>query len=530
MKTLITGTNLEDFSSVFHVTLSDIQGFISANYKFSLASGANTAYVIKSTKGKSILTLIQENDQTIMEHRDNGWNRLVETAAWWQRFYTTSSVPSKNRAFKTFYNTLNNADFTGILLFQLDTEIPNLELIGDKDLLQNAEYTASIIQIDGVVFSQTGFSLSEASYKALLSLKNQIEYKNENTEKQRLSFIVERNDIAVTAGSVHCSAVVCNVRLQELFGSQVSQGFLELYGVYEQVKKGTSNLSRYRFCLLQNNTLDIYQSFISNVLIDTVKLDYLKSDQKITLKLKCSGKLLFQKATGLFDPFSYGTAQTENPDGLPFSNSDIVLILNGGKLVDYTISHKNMALDHTHAKPRENSLAGAFEVESISFVSHENAKTPKKLGYTQMIAPVKQEKLGEDWHGIVIQMPMVERIKLKLLFAWTQSGLSTQFYAGSQIAGIGAPSELKVKVGGMFQIGFKSIALKSALMEENSTDVMYSILLKGLSIGMFGLSMPQSACDLSLISGKDGGKRCNAWYGVYDKKKERVQSDEYTNN
>lgn len=300
-------------------------------------------------------------------------------------------------------------------------------------------------------------------------------------------------------------------------------------------------MNRYHFLSMASGVAMLRNSVLRTVTLRSAEASLVAKQNGFGLKLQCFGQLFFDKMSADFDPLSYGiipeidmlTGEISNAEqfkheGLPFSNLSIQLRIEGNSVCDYRISYSDVKVSHHSLGVRKESFAEAFPPKTITFLMSESA-TPKQMGYDQIISPIKPSPLQKKWSGLVYRIELVNGMHLRILFAYSY-GEKPGFYCGALIEAFGSPRSLSITVASLFRIGFQSLALKthsktavanSPHREKGQKYLSYQILLKGLSIGMLGLSMPSGGCDIAILSGRDEKNNLvNAWYACYDNRKE----------
>lgn len=521
----------ENISDSTHIFSTDLLKFLNNQDKGWRLKQSKSLLLIKKRKGISIRELIEEND--FVEGTIGASNLLKQELINWDNFMSQDEVVEFNDVFKRMIRVFIDKDFTGAILFNLElSEFKKKNLCGDPVLLKRAQFYVPFFQMSIPIINDD-WEIEHSSTYGLFSLIESVQYNLSGTGQTALSF--ERMDITLEEGEIIYTSNVCRLLLPELLSSQIKVNkYVLLYGSYESFRCSSTGQIRmmYHFILLSKTDLFPEYSALYYATIESIETLISFREEDFTLSINCTGHFYFQKASKFFDPFSYGkdydngivtsSSKTLLGEGLPFRNLTYTYIIKGNSIDGISANYRNLTIHPENAKPRGNSFFSAFSSKDISLVSWETASHPEKLGYTQIIVPTKQSLLTEKWYGLTISIPIVKDVNLKLLFAWCVDKKNVGFYAGGRVEAFGISKQLKINVGSLFQVGFQSVTIHSKEFKQMSekSQIIYSISLNGLSVGMLGLSMPQSSPDITLIgkNNKDENSLIG-WVSAYEKRR-----------
>jgi hypothetical protein len=477
--------------------------------------------VIKAKTGSSLRDMLSKND---WESEDKAESLLRDRLVYWDQFIGQDPAAWRNPVFKRLADAFDDKCFTGALVFGLSvTDFSKKDICGSPLILKQARFQAPFFQVN-IPKENSAWNMAKASVWGFLSLAEPVAFPMENGGQT--GFSLERTDVLLEQGKIACSGAVCRLLLPDIFSSAAGgDRFLSLYGAYELTAGSGQAANRYDFILLNHASVTPVYSALERVTLETLESSVSFKDANINISLTLGGRLLFKTAGETFDPFSYGNEKpgslsggfnaepAPKPDGLPFGGLRISYEITGGKVKESNVNYKGVTVHSEKAESRKNSFAKAFASGGAAFLCWENSSAPEALGYMQITAPCKQGKLEKYWYGLCFPVAITKDIILKCLFAWSVNGRDVAFYSGAMAEAFGSPKKLKITVGSLFHLGFQSVMLQS---EPLLGSVRYILLLKGLSVGLLGLSMPQNSCDITFISGADKqGQPCKAWISVY---------------
>ncbi len=505
MKKLYVGESRKELERLLGMDVERLPCMDSAVLSLSWEEDLKGLYVIKTDTAQSIRQLAEQAE--LVEAEGEGLGRLKEKIVFWDQFLRKEKAAQKNSGFQELCSCLDSQSFTGVLLMDLRGSLKKPEAAGASLLLKDAEFKAPFVQWSAVDFPEGKPVFGNSICKGVLSLCRSIGLP---------AFTMTRTDVFFRQGEISFSAAVCQVGIGTLFSAEVLEDrIVELYGGYASAGTNGENCAgQYRMVLMGEGRLVLSGSAIQSVWIKTAEALLEFDGNKITLTVKLGGSLCFSVLGDGFDPFSYGS---ESGEGLPFTNLELKYTIRDKKLEESKESCGMLALDGGKAVCRKGSFGAGFTFQQVSFLCHEQAEDPKQAGFCKITVPYGQKELPKSWYGLVFCMEMMQEVQLELLFAFgTAEGKEPLcVYAGARLKTFGTGGGFGITVGGLFRIGFQSICVTAG------DSGAWQIRMKGLSVGMFRLSFPNAGCDIVLMSGKGEDQNpCNAWYAVYDNRKE----------
>jgi len=511
---LYIGKTQKELENVIGTGFENIPFSNCKNYEITFGNRSGSLFAVKTEKGKSLRTLISE--QAEVSASESCLAGLRENMVRLDQLMNGSLTGNQREGYKELFGFLDQPDFCGIVLFQTEINIKEKSAAGVSVLFDMGKFYVPLAVVSSVNFPQgKGADFTKAVFRGYAGLENSVTFCSANGEYVS----VENGDIFFRQGEFLYSGLSISFSPGSIFGGTPTGGsVIHITGGYERLS-GQGKSFRYRFVLSESVPVFLAGGCIYEMLVKSLEASLEPLGEDAALSVKLAGSVLFSKLSDTFDPFSFGIDLKEEApgmEGLPFAGLTMNFMLKKDKTLSFSRDYSRMASQWEKSVFRKNSFRDAFSFQNVSFVNYQNQKTPKSQGFQTISAPYPQGNLPEEWYGLIFRLQLMEGISLEILFAYGTKEGKAVFYAGARILAYGKTGDFGITVAGLFRIGFSSAAIS-----KNAGNAL-EIRLKGLSVGMMGLKFPNAGCDIALLSGREpGGNQVNAWYGVYDNRKEK---------
>ena len=489
------------------VDVSAIPGITNQNYMVNIdpKDSARGLFVFKADDTCSILEMLDMAEQYLLDE-----DAIIQTRNYYwqlQREAQMLAMNSKNEAYAQMLNCFTERTFTGIVLCGLGITVKNGEAFAPRPLVQKAVFRAPLLLVTGVRLDGDRADVSGGElYGRIAGVLERQFY----DEAQTFRFVLEEIDILVRREEILFSDLRCKLCINRLFSSTAYMDEMPLCGIYQQLSGVVSGSRAYALASNAGTVIALCGGCIQSLSLDGMVSRMDMEGQELRIQLECSGKLYFSVLPGAYDLFSYGQDADDVVDhGLRYTG--LVLRL---KLVEEASAMEmdvtKLALTEEGCCARAGSFAEQMAHAQIGFCSWQNGISPEKLRYVRILTPFPQKRLGDEWYGMTMKIPLFRGITMELLIAFDGDKL----YLGGRMGENGGSSFLMIPTGSPFRVQTGSIVLD---VREEESGRRYGLIFKGLKLLMFGLTMPEGNCNLMLSQDAQGN---SSWYAVYGNRKE----------
>lgn len=449
-------------------------------------------YIVKPIEGISIMDSL--SDPQKCEAEEKAARRLRELAVNEKTTARSYAENTGNTTYQTLLSCLEDADFTGIILCNLNITLNSPEQLGPGPLVRLFTYQIPLLKIDHVVFTGHHAEVKDSPMKGWLdSLRHSYTW-----EKEKSFSLCVRRIFAFLAGKqIENPGLVLELSLYTLFGMEAyTKESLRFYGLYARTSTDAGALDAYHLFMVSAGNLEFRGSWLLRAEFDEAETSFTEGSDGMSLNLSLEGKLFFGEAAPGFFPFDF----------LRFRHLQIELQMSS-QMQSRTDRCRNIRLPLRQDFLGEKTVLKQLPCQSLSFVSWQDGAWPENLGFTRIQVPAVQKpwEKGEQaaWFGVAAGVPFLHGVNLELLFVFSGQ---EPFYAGARI---------RTRTGG------RDLALSSllglsvsdaALLQTEKGEVR--LLLKGVKASLLGLRVPEGNLNLALLP--HGEKECG-WYCVYDR-------------
>lgn len=445
----------------------------------------NTLFMLKYTDSCSIRSCLSETPQ---------FQHILEEA------YSSDGVLKEE--YKSFIQIIDDNSFQGIFILEaiaLDTLSLSPEFAALTSGISKGQIKSkyTIIKRSKVSISEDGqISVSNSDIQSLFFYKGKSLKSSENLD---FDFRTVGLTVVIEKSIIHSFYSRSELMLAKLFGSRIypinsSDGnCLVLNGNLEMIGEKTIC----RFTLSSPITFEVSNSAINQFTVNSVKLVSNKDSRQSSKNLD----IFIIEGTMSFicieecDIFSYG-----NPPIL-FTGLNLIKD-NSGIVADYS----NITLLYNTTSPRDKSFAQIFGAVITECLFGMKNSSPDKMGFSSIIAPVKQNSLETEWNGVIWKITIGSSgelgkdnpLSFEIMTAWSNKNI----YIGLRLPGVFKNS---FSLQGLITAGFSSIEL----VDGGNKKLFFKF--HGFTLKLLGMSFPKKGAEL-LIIGKNGK---TAWYASY---------------
>ncbi len=456
---------------------------------------AQTVFLWKSQAGISLLELLDREAE-----KESGESARLARQLYENELRAAQLVKKEDgmENFLSLLSCFTETAFVGAVFFHIPVQVQKKESFGTSFYTENTEFEATFVRIDG---------LAETGREKDCVLSGRIfGKKQEGTGESSFQALAVK--AFFTGSRLMLVTGECSFLPVGLFGG--NGGYwepFELHGVYNGVQ--------YHYTLRETVNYALRNSLLRSFSVEAVTVATGEDASNRIVKLKCGGKLRFERLSEAFDPFSYGPVSSEEDGYIGYDNLQITI--TQGETEKVEVNCGGILLKTGEAVPRKDSLWEQFAHGEPEFVCFQNGKTPEALGYRRIQCPAVQRGLGEQWYGIAVPVTLCDGVCIRLLFAFS----GNQFFAGSSLAGNGSAAGLTFSLNELFKVHCTTIAILPYEREDKTKTVL--LYLKGIRVSLFGLTFPPEACSIVWLA--RGSGNAPGWYAVYGKGKQVVKAD-----
>lgn len=497
-------TELSRFKEL--VDVSAIPGIDNQNYMVNIdeKDSARGLFVLKEDADKSILEMLDMAEQYGLSE-----DAVVQTRNYYgqlQREAQELAAVSGNEAYLQLMRCFTERTFTGLLLCGLGITIKNGEELAPKTLLQKTVFRAPVLAATGVDFTGDHADVSRCELEGrLVGTLEKVFCDKAYT----FCFVLDGIDTLVRQEKILFSDIRCKLRINRLFASSAYMGEVELCGIYQQMAGVVSGSRAYVFVGGNQTVITLDSGCIRSLSLGSMVSKLGMEAQELFLQLTCAGKMYFSILPGGCDLFGYGQSTDDAADhGIRYTGLSFRFKLAEEAAMEVDVT--KLAFIEEGCQPRAGSFAAQIAHEKVSFCSWQDGISPEKLKYVRILTPFPQKRLGEEWYGMTMKIPLFRGTMLDMLVAFDGDKL----YVGGRMGESGGSSFLVIPTGSPFRVQTGAIVLD---VKEEETGRRYGLIFKGLKLSLFGFTMPEGSCNLMLSRDAEGN---SSWYAVYGSRKE----------
>lgn len=522
--------NLQEFSR--YINLSDISALTGTDFAINFDVLPNYAmFVIKKTKEHSVSDAAGNMAYVDAGADLNAWRLLSEV-------YTNKKISASTlfsdygiKDYSEILSCLDDANFTGILLFNQNVTINSYEHLGSNILLNDSKWTVPLIRIEGVTFSEQGINVHDAHVKGLLHGCVQ-KHLSDGNDSDTESFDFKISDIWVDFidGEFCLPQIICNLELYKIFGFRALMSRpLDFIGSYLLNDNMGGSTNVYQLRQLSEATVVPAYSPMTGIKFTSAQAQLNMIDSKLNISLNFRGRMSFGVLSDGNDFFSY--------DNLSFRNMRID-ITSDGTNSSLQYNFREMLLSEDEAEIRKSSFLSCIQHGTPFVVSGQDCSTPANLQFKQMnVGSVQDNITGDDsWFGIAVPVNLFHGISVDILFAFAPNKFYAGYRLGSGVNSIGAVVSSLVRIE-TNEVQIEKVSKQTNTDNLSNEEIGYVIALRGAKFFVFGKEFPEGSADLVLIpknnisnlkTDSDNVKLstnavqaidCTGWYAIYDRMK-----------
>ncbi len=469
----------------------------------------NSLYLMKWKTGMSFLeSLEQEGACETSEKLKSSFREWYVN----QKTYAKElSDRTRNGYYHNLLTCLEDKDFTGIIMCNMDISIKREEYAGPLQLVRLFSYQIPFLKLENVVFSEKIGDVSNACLYGFMTSKEKERNRYvDGTEKFQMQ--IKQLGAGLENSGFKNPFLTAELALYHLFGREAqTESSLQMYGMYNRVESAVGGLYTYRFTVENSTELYFTEGILEKVTIEQAVVGCEIKNGRLYLDLNCTGRMIFRNVSEGFDAFGYGYRIWKNEqeikilDGwLKYQGMHLELVL-AEKESAIKIKYQDIRLTEQKELLMKDAVYAQLPHEPLEFFCHQSFARPEDGGFCQIDTPVKQEALPKEavWYGLVMPVSLFHGIILQIMFVFSDK---TSFSAYGKL--IFGKNGSDISISSLMSLEVKSILL----YQEKGQPVR--LMLKGLKVSLFGLKLPEGSVNAALLP-DEKGQMC--WYGIYEK-------------
>lgn len=463
-----------------------------SNENFSLDYETDDAlYIVKPEVGYSIMNSLFEPQQCEAEEEAvEKLRRLAVHEALQAKCYAQENA---NPVYQNLLSCLEDSNFTGIILCNLNVRLNSPELLGPGIFVRQFSYRIPFLKIENAEFFAHHAEVKNGVVKGWLESSE-----SAYTWREQEFSLTVRNIFAFLDGEqIVNPGIRMELSLYTLFGMEAyAKESLFFQGLYTRISSGSGEVDAYHLLMVSAGILEFQDSWLCRVRLEKAETGLIENGDRMSFQVSLEGKLFFRDPASGFCPV----------DCMRFRHLRIELELTEqiGTRMDH---YRNIRFPMRQDFLGEKSVLGQLPYHSIQLVSWEDGEWPESLGFSRMQVPISQslwkKAKGTRWFGVVAGIEFFHGISLDVLFAFSGQ---EPFYAGARF-GMGTGGR-ELPISSLLSLS----ASEAAILQEEGGSVR--LILKGIKASLLGIRIPEGSLNLAIIPHKE--KECS-WYCVYGK-------------